>query len=152
MPKIEASLAAISAQKEGRPGWRRAGRDFARIFRKSRTNHWELTAPSFWGIIEAKDGLFPGSFPGRYRGGRNVPKIEASLASIRVGKRVARIGGGLATISPGLSGNCGPIDANYRCLFLENDRGKGWPIFGAISIPISGRLNMRQNRGILSRD
>ena len=45
--KIDESIAAIWAQKEGRPDWWRIGRGFPTIVRKSRTNRWELTAAFF---------------------------------------------------------------------------------------------------------
>ena len=32
-----------------------------------RPNRWELTAPSFWALIEAKGGLYSESFPARYQ-------------------------------------------------------------------------------------
>ena len=41
--KNEASLAAIMVQREGLPDWWRIGREFPTIFRKSRTDRWELT-------------------------------------------------------------------------------------------------------------
>ena len=47
--------------------WRWAGRDFARIARKSRTNHWELEGPSFWTIIAPNAIPLSGRFPARYR-------------------------------------------------------------------------------------
>ena len=53
----EAFLAAIMAQKEGRPDWRRAGRDFPTISRKSMKNLWELTAPYFFSLV-ADRGYF----------------------------------------------------------------------------------------------
>ena len=56
----EAPLAAIRGQKEGLPdGWR-VGRDFPQIFRRSRANRWELTAPDYWALIEAKNASFFG--------------------------------------------------------------------------------------------
>ena len=89
------------AQKEGRPDSRWIGRDFHMIFRKSRTSRWELTAPSSRSLIADKDIPLSESLPARYLINYNGPKNEASLAAIRGGeKRVARIGGGLAAISP----------------------------------------------------
>ena len=54
----EAALAAIRGQEEGRTDWRRAGRDFSRIFRKSWANRWELTVPDYWALIAAKNASF----------------------------------------------------------------------------------------------
>ena len=51
-------MAEIGVRKEGLPDWRRIGRDFPRIARKSRTNHWELMGPSSCALIAAKDILF----------------------------------------------------------------------------------------------
>ena len=61
MCKNEAFLAAIRGRKEGRPDWWRIGLNLPRIPRKSRTNHWEFTGPSFWALIAARDGIFPGA-------------------------------------------------------------------------------------------
>ena len=47
----EASLAAIRYQNEGRRDRRWMGRDFPRIFRKSRPDHWDLTVSDFWTLI-----------------------------------------------------------------------------------------------------
>ena len=61
-PKNEASLAAIMAQKEGRPdGWW-IGRDFPTIFRKLWANHWELTVPDFRTLIAARNASVSGHF------------------------------------------------------------------------------------------
>ena len=49
----EESLAAIRAQKEGRPDRRWVGRDVPRISRKPMTNLWELISPYFWPLIAA---------------------------------------------------------------------------------------------------
>ena len=54
-PENEAYLAAIMAQKEGRPDWRWVGRDFPRVFRISRANHWGLTEPDYWALSAAKN-------------------------------------------------------------------------------------------------
>ena len=64
--KMEASSAAIMIQREGRLYWWRVGRDFLTIVRRSRTNHLELTGPSFWGLIATKHSLFPDPFPALY--------------------------------------------------------------------------------------
>ena len=45
------------AQKENRQDWRRIGQDFPMGDRKSRTNRWGLTGPSFWAIISDRDSL-----------------------------------------------------------------------------------------------
>ena len=63
MCQIAASLTAIGAQKEGRPDWRWVGQYSPTIARKSRTNHWGLTGPSFWALIAAKDIIFSDAFP-----------------------------------------------------------------------------------------
>ena len=62
MWKIEAFLAAIRVQKGGALAWRRIGRDFPAIVRKSRTNRWELTVSSRMALIAAKNRLFPYPF------------------------------------------------------------------------------------------
>ena len=53
---------------------------------------------------------------------------------------VSRIGGGLAAIAPGSSGNRGPIVGDEAAPFLGPNRGLGTPIFGPITGPISDRL------------
>ena len=68
MCQIEASLAAISVQKEGRLDWWWFGHDFPMIVRKSKTNRWGLTGPSFWPLIAANNILFPDPFPVGYLG------------------------------------------------------------------------------------
>ena len=103
--KNDASLSAIRGQKEGPPDWRRAGRDFPRVARKSRTAHWGLEGPSFWALIAAKDSLFLDPFPGRYRADYNVPKMRNPYPRLGAGRRAPLIGGGMAAISPGSSGN-----------------------------------------------
>ena len=60
-------LAEIMAQKEGRPDWRRVGRDFPMNFRESRNNRW-VGVPSFGALIAAKDDIFSDPPPARYRG------------------------------------------------------------------------------------
>ena len=57
--KIGVFLAALRAQKGGRPDWRQIGRDIPRISRETRISHWELAAPSFCGLIAAENSLFP---------------------------------------------------------------------------------------------
>ena len=57
--KKEASLSAIRVQKEVS----RIGGGLVAIFpgspgNRGPINHWELTDPSFWTLIAAKDGLF----------------------------------------------------------------------------------------------
>ena len=79
------------------------------ISRKHRTDRWELTVPSVWPLIAAKDSLFLDQSPDRYRGDENGPKNETSLAAIRAQKEGARIGGELVTMAPGSSVNRGPI-------------------------------------------
>ena len=54
----EACLAAIRGQKGGLPDWWWVGRDFPRVSRKSRTNHWALTVPDYLGLIAAKNAAF----------------------------------------------------------------------------------------------
>ena len=56
--EIEESSAAIRGWNEGRPDWRRAGRDFPRIARESRPNNCELTGSSICDLIAAKTSLF----------------------------------------------------------------------------------------------
>ena len=65
----EESLAAIRGRKEGPPDWWWVGRDFPKIPRCSRPDNWELTGPSFWALLAAKDSLFSEPLPARYRGG-----------------------------------------------------------------------------------
>ena len=110
----EAPLVAIKGRKEGRPCWRWVVRDFLKIFRKSRTNRWELTAPSSRPLIAANDSLFSGSFSARYRGGENAIKLTNSYSRLGAGRRVSQIGGGLPMILPTSSVNRGPIIGNYR--------------------------------------
>ena len=70
--------------------------------------------PAFWTLIADKDILFPGSFPERHRGGYNAPKLRQPYPRLGPRKRVARTGGGLATISPGFPGPCGAIVGDSR--------------------------------------
>ena len=102
--KNEAFLAAIMAREDWRAGWRLV-RDFFKIFRKSRADRWELTAPSSWALIAAKNSSFFGYFRRSNIGGGDYTENEAYIAAIRERKRVAQIGGGLVEISPGYPGN-----------------------------------------------
>ena len=66
-PKKRPSLAAIRVQKDGCVDRRRVGRYFHMVGRKSRTDYWELTGPSFGAIIGTKHSLFSDPFPLLYR-------------------------------------------------------------------------------------
>ena len=81
-------LAAIMGREEGLAECRWVGRDVPRITRKSRTVRWQLTVPSFLAVISAKNSLFPGLFPSRFRIDSNCARIEASLAAIGAQKEV----------------------------------------------------------------
>ena len=109
--KNEAFVLAIRVSEEGIRDWR-VGRNFPRTPQKSRTNPWELTGPSFWTLIAAKDGLFPGSFSRPISGWLKCDKNDAFLFAIRAQKEVARVGGGLVAISPGSPGNRRPTIGN----------------------------------------
>ena len=105
-------LTATVSHVEGLADLMCVGLDFPMVLHKSRTNRWELTWPSVWTLIAAKDRVFPDPFSLRYRIDLNVGEIEASLASICAQKEAARIGGGMANISPWSSGNRGSIAGN----------------------------------------
>ena len=59
------------------------GGDFPMIFRKSRTDHWELKVPDFRTLIAAKNASFSGYFKRSCIWVEMDPKNEASLAAIR---------------------------------------------------------------------
>ena len=80
--KNEASLAEIRVEIEGLLYWRRIARDFPRNFRESRTNRWELTGPSFWTLIAAKDIPFP-TQPSAISGRLKCATNEAPISAIR---------------------------------------------------------------------
>ena len=107
----EESLAAIRVQNSGRQDWR-IGRNFPRIFRKSRTDHWELMAPDSRTLIAAKNASFFGDFRRAGIGVEMDPEMRHAYP--RLGSRmwVAQIGGGLVAIFPGSPGNHGPIVGN----------------------------------------
>ena len=77
-PKNEASLAAIMVQNVGLPDWRLLGRNFPRIFRESRTNHWELMVPDFWTLITDTNAPFFGYFRRPSTGVEMAPKMRNS--------------------------------------------------------------------------
>ena len=106
---IEACLSEIRVQKEDSPGWMWLGRDPPMIFRESRTDRWKLTLPPACPLIAAKDILFPGSFPTRYRRGYNSTKTRQPNPRLGPRKRVVQIGVGLVAISTWPPGNRGPI-------------------------------------------
>ena len=62
--KNEGSLFMLRAPKEGRPDWRRVGRGFHRIFRKSRASH-QKNGALFATLIAHKDIPLSESFPAR---------------------------------------------------------------------------------------
>ena len=100
MQENEESLSAIRGQKEGRPDWRWVGRDFPMIFRKSRTDRWELTVADYWAIIAAKNASFTGHFG---RSGIGVGKApEVRHPHPRLGRRrsVSQMGFGAVAIPP----------------------------------------------------
>ena len=113
-PENEPSLAAIRVQKEGRPDWRRIGRDFPMLSRKSMTNLWELTGPDFWDLIADKDTSFSVHFMRSDIGVEMAPRMRHAKPRLVPRKRAAQIGGGLVAIPPGSQGNRGPFIGNLR--------------------------------------
>ena len=89
--EIAAPQASIRVQTEGRPDWWRIGRDFAMIFRISRGNRWELTAPSLWPLNEDRVEYHRAHFRPDIVVAK-CAKIEAGrLCSQRFGRDIPRI-------------------------------------------------------------
>ena len=80
----EEFLAAIRAQNAGRSDWRRTGRNFPMIFRESRADHCELTAPGCRTLITARNASFFVDFRAVRYWCRYGAGYEESLAAIRV--------------------------------------------------------------------
>ena len=143
-------LFAIRAQKGSRPDWRWVGRNFPRISQKSRTDHWELTGPSFWDLIAAKSGLFPGPLPSAISRRVKCDKNEAFLFALRfqkegrpdwrwVGRNFHRIARKSRTITWALTGP----------YFWTLISAKDGPFFGPFLSPISGWLKCDKNEAFL---
>ena len=75
-PQNEAYTAAIRAQNEGLPDWSWGGRDFPRISRKSRTDHWELMAPDYLALITAGNASFFGDSGSAGNGAKWIRKTR----------------------------------------------------------------------------
>ena len=82
-PKDRPPIAAIRVQKDGRPAWRRVGHAIARIVRKSRTFHCQLTGSSFWALISAKNASILAHISQSDKGLEMPPKNRLSLGAIR---------------------------------------------------------------------
>ena len=108
----EASLAVISSQNMGLPDWRLLGLNIRRAPRKSRTTHWELKVPGFRILIADTNAFFVEIFGRPVLGAKGPRKMRHPYPRLGARMWVSQIGGRLVAISPGSSGNRGPILGN----------------------------------------